>query len=607
MEARGATTPDALSRLNQRVQQGNGILKAWAEGHGGRVLAVMGDGGRLEIGADHLHELPQIIEQYTSEVESPLSIGVGKELAQCEQALDFAVKKGGDTIEFWTPELVQELASLSDDSNNSNKNLESYLNKAEPPLNTPAAGGGMTGPSQSGASAPTPPAGEASEHSENEALQGMLESQPPPQDIAGEFGQLAEQSEGAEQQQQQAQQQQQQQSEESDNVRDAIVNVLKDFKSQSQLWEQLKEAQPKAYKTMTGVLQAMIALARQVYGEGGGEQKEEPTQKSEAPLVSPLAPAMHATVEGFLTQLKNLPKVGPERGKLITSHMNHGPFLSALQTHPQGKQVHAMLTQFLNSKANAGIGVGAHAMAKTVDSAHVVNHLKQYDNSGDPDWIETISSIVSKHPKWELRNIPLNSFDSGDARNEDVVEEYANLPATTQPAIVVAPSATGLWAVDGGHRAQAAQRRGDKTIRAFVPITKKDLMPGGKGDGKPDSAFDSKQLSSGQAEEAEEHGLDAQRAKEIAKDHLTNNPQYYKKGSLSMIHHALRAGKTGRHQVVLPVGSQIDGAPSGNHKAGKIKVADPATGQSKWRSVRAGQVMAPDGTPTSSRNPSGGQ
>lgn len=278
-----------------------------------------------------------------------------------------------------------------------------------------------------------------------------------------------------------------------------IVNVLKDFKSQAQLWEQLKEAQPKAYKTMTGVLQAMIALARQVYGEGGGEQKEEPTQKSEAPLVSPLAPAMHATVEGFLTQLKGLPKVGPERGKLITSHMNHGPFLSALQTHPQGKQVHTMLTQFLNSKANAGIGVGAHAMAK------------------------------------------------------------------------------------------------------------KDLMPGGTADGKPDKAFNSKQLSTGQAEETEEHGLDAQRAKEIAKDHLTNNPQYYKKGSLSMIHHALKAGKTGRHQVVLPIGSQIDGAPSGNHKAGQIKVADPATGQSKWRSVRAGQVMAPDGTPTSSRNPSGGQ
>jgi len=570
LEARGATTPDALSRLNQRVQQGNGILKAWAEGHGGRMLAVMGDGGRLEISADHLHELPQIIEQYTSEVESPLSVGVGKELAQCEQALDFAVKKGGDTIEFWTPELVQELASLSDGDGADNRLFESYLNKAEPPLNTPAAGGGMTGPSQSGASTPTPPAGEASEHSENEALQGMLESQPPPQDIAGEFGQLAEQSEGAEQQQQQAQQQQQQQGEESDNVRDAIVNVLKDFKSQSQLWEQLKEAQPKAYKTMTGVLQAMIALARQAYGEGGGEQKEEPTQKSEAPLVSPLAPAMHATVEGFLTQLKNLPKVGPERGKLITSHMNHGPFLSALQTHPQGKQVHAMLTQFLNSKANAGIGVGAHAMAK---KDLMAGETPQYA----PASPENFESAISGADQSQLEN----PRDYSNKRLWLAHDGNSGYGITHDGELV---NVFALIRGHGSHAVKHAITQGATHLSAFD-----GHLPGFY------SRF-------GFQEAAREPNWTAG-GPDVVKMKLP----VAKKGSLSMIHHALRAGKTGRHQVVLPVGSQIDGAPSGNHKAGQIKVADPATGQSKWRSVRAGQVMAPDGTPTSSRNPSGGQ
>lgn len=98
----------------------------------------------------------------------------------------------------------------------------------------------------------------------------------------------------------------------------------------------------------------------------------------------------------------------------------------------------------------------------------------------------------------------------------------------------------------------------------------------------------------------DEHGLDEARATEIAKDHLTEDPKYY-----STEKAALEAGKTGRHQVVLPVGSQLDPGPSGTRNVGKIKVRDQETGKTKWRSVRAGLVMAPDGTPTSSRNPGG--
>lgn len=68
------------------------------------------------------------------------------------------------------------------------------------------------------------------------------------------------------------------------------------------------------------------------------------------------APALHPTVEGFMGGFRALPKDGPTRGKFITQHMNHGPFLSALQAHPQGKQIHSQLTSFLNSKVNAGPG-----------------------------------------------------------------------------------------------------------------------------------------------------------------------------------------------------------------------------------------------------------
>lgn len=65
----------------------------------------------------------------------------------------------------------------------------------------------------------------------------------------------------------------------------------------------------------------------------------------------------------------------------------------------------------------------------------------------------------------------------------------------------------------------------------------------------------------------------------------------------------LEPNKTGRHEITLPVGSTKDPGPTGTHDAGKIKIQDPESGHSKWRSVRAGLVMAPDGTAVSSRNP----
>lgn len=63
---------------------------------------------------------------------------------------------------------------------------------------------------------------------------------------------------------------------------------------------------------------------------------------------------LHSTVEGFMGGLKALPKGSPERGKFITAHMSHPGFISALNAHPQGKQLHGMLMGHLDSKANAG-------------------------------------------------------------------------------------------------------------------------------------------------------------------------------------------------------------------------------------------------------------
>ncbi len=93
-----------------------------------------------------------------------------------------------------------------------------------------------------------------------------------------------------------------------------------------------------------------------------------------SPAPAAAAPALHSNVEGFMGALKALPKGDAARGKLITQHMNHGPFLSALQQHPQGKQIHQMLTQHLNSAANAGVKPGKTV---TVVKSEVLDTARQ--------------------------------------------------------------------------------------------------------------------------------------------------------------------------------------------------------------------------------------
>ena len=57
-------------------------------------------------------------------------------------------------------------------------------------------------------------------------------------------------------------------------------------------------------------------------------------------------------------------------------------------------------------------------------------------------------------------------------------------------------------------------------------IEKREELVGGLGDGKKDSEFDAKELEAGQKVERE-HTKDKKAQKEIARDHLTEDPKYY--------------------------------------------------------------------------------
>jgi DNA polymerase-3 subunit epsilon len=85
---------------------------------------------------------------------------------------------------------------------------------------------------------------------------------------------------------------------------------------------------------------------------------------------------------------------------------------------------------------------------------------------------------------------------------------------------------------DGAQRGGDLEMRieGNKKPMLKVKIRRSgEKLKGGKGDNKPDSAFDPKQLSIGIGDETGEHTPDKEIGKEIAKDHLSQDPDYYKK------------------------------------------------------------------------------
>lgn len=60
-------------------------------------------------------------------------------------------------------------------------------------------------------------------------------------------------------------------------------------------------------------------------------------------------------------------------------------------------------------------------------------------------------------------------------------------------------------------------------------IKEREKLKGGQGDNRPDADFDPKQLAIGVEDETGEHTPNKQVGKEIAKDHLTKDPNYYRK------------------------------------------------------------------------------
>jgi len=87
----------------------------------------------------------------------------------------------------------------------------------------------------------------------------------------------------------------------------------------------------------------------------GGVGLQSPGMSATSGVKETVPTKTHNNVNDFMSGLKALPRTGPDRGKYVTSHMHNADFLKSLKAHPQGSVLFKQMTDFMNSKQNAGI------------------------------------------------------------------------------------------------------------------------------------------------------------------------------------------------------------------------------------------------------------
>lgn len=159
---------------------------------------------------------------------------------------------------------------------------------------------------------------------------------------------------------------------------------------------------------------------------------------------------------------------------------------------------------------------------------------KGYKNiiPGHDKRVHTESGCGQKQPQLKLGAggdaMPALRMGWKIAKNKDYEIERAKNPETGQWGFQVVDMSGHIPQVAMGEQNWFPHHYGAVQYRVQCEKNAQDLIKGGLADNKPDSAFDSTQLAKG-AKVEREHTNDPAIAREIAKDHLTEDPAYYKK------------------------------------------------------------------------------
>lgn len=277
-----------VRRVDQSIQQGNELWRSFALRVGGSVIEMGGDEFRIQIGADHLGELPDIARQYSEVVGATVTVGVGMKLSESARALMYGKLTGKNKICIWDAEAMQPIIDEATKHPKSEKDklAEEYLNKADAPGTTGATANdehaGFTGSSTG-----SEKKGTQGDHEEGavagKAVQDAQDNAP----AAPEMTHAAEDFEAQlhDAAQEQSQKDQDGKVEESgrvEQIKQQVADTLTRIRAQMPVLVQIRQTAPETYAAIMGLVQGVIALGREVMTGAEVPADTEPSHVQEA-------------------------------------------------------------------------------------------------------------------------------------------------------------------------------------------------------------------------------------------------------------------------------------------------------------------------------------
>lgn len=274
----------AVTRIDQAINAGNELWRSYALRHGGKVIEVGGDEGRVQVPASALSEVQDVAKQYGRAVGASVSVGVAMKLSEAAKAQLVAKLRGGDRVLIWDPSMDAEVAEATTPKPESAKIADEYLGKAQP------AGNGGAHAGFAGHQPAKGPTHGQKDHDETAVAQDEASAAPgaPEGTHAADFEDQLHDL--ASDQGEQDRQDEQAKGDHLGEVKDRLVQTLTMVRQQMPLLQQLQQTAPDVYQTIMTLVRGLTDLGREVVGSG---RSSAPVQKSEEDLEKSVSQIPH--------------------------------------------------------------------------------------------------------------------------------------------------------------------------------------------------------------------------------------------------------------------------------------------------------------------------
>ncbi len=387
-----------VRRVDQAINAGNELWKAFALAAGGSIIEIGGDEGRIVIDASHLAEMPQIARRYAELVGATVSVGVGMKMSESAMALVVAKLRGGNVILVWDPETMggEYQSAVEAPKSEKDKIGDEYLAKDDTPKGPQGQSAGgqdialvmqhntkkLTGPN-AGFAVQHDPGFTTLKHPGDQ----LGEDSPPPAPPPGSAPPASSDGSGsgspedalhaaAEDQSKQDDSDSDQDSKDNESVKQKVADALVKVRKMLPDISKLQQFSPDAYKAIIGLVQGVILLGKQVSGDGppmddepdaikeamgkSEESSPEESHASDEESKDELERAESSPIPGTPTHHKmNFPDGSTSNGKIKVRHGDGGT---------SWKQVESGMVQAQDRGAPL-IGANSHPVSSREPSA----------------------------------------------------------------------------------------------------------------------------------------------------------------------------------------------------------------------------------------------